>query len=138
MICKNYVVAGEDVNDYMVMENTAYISYTLRLLYHFLFNNGFSKEKLNALHLGLQEGHHELICYKNLMFTEPFFVEMKHCYINDTIKIKSSFFNSKNECCAEVTKEVEWFDSIRKEIIATPKVILQHFNPHYPNTVSRY
>ncbi|QOG00927.1 hypothetical protein [Flavobacterium sp. MDT1-60] len=128
MICKNYVVTGEDVDDVMVMESNAYISYTLRLLYHFLFNNGFSKEKLNASHLGLQEGNHVLVCYKNLMFTEPFFVKMENCYMDDKIKIKSCFFNSKNECCAEVTKEVEWFDSIRREVIVAPKQILQHFN----------
>lgn len=127
MICKNYVVTGEDVNNVMVMESTAYISYTLRLLYRFLFDNGFSKEKLNALHLGFLEGNHELICYKNLMFTESFFIEMKHCYIDDKINIKSSFFNSKNECCAEVTKEVVWFDPVRREVIAAPKQILRHF-----------
>lgn len=78
MICKNYVVTGEDVNDYMVMEDSAYSSYTLRLLYHFLFHNGFSKEKLNQMHLGLQEGNHELVSHKDLMFTEKFLVEMKH------------------------------------------------------------
>ena len=128
MIRKNYVVSGDDVNDAMVMENTAYISYTLRLLYHFLFSNGFSRQKLNALHLGLQEKNHVLICYKNLMFTEHFFVEIKHCYIDDKINIKSCFFNSKNECCAEVTKEIEWIDSIGREVIAAPFQIRQHFN----------
>lgn len=130
MICKNYTVAGEDVNDGMVMESTAYISYTLRLLYHFLFANGFSKERLRALQLGLQEGNQELICYKDLMFTEAFFVELKHCCIADKITVTSSFFNSKNECCAAVTKEVEWFDPVRREIIAAPKHILRHFNPN--------
>lgn len=128
MICKNYVVTGEDVNDGMVMESTAYISYTLRLLYHFLFDNGFSKQKLNTLHLSLKEGNHELVYYKNLMFTEPFFIQMKHCYIDDKISIKSCFFNSQNECCVEVTKEVEWFDHIRSEVIGVPKQILKHFN----------
>jgi hypothetical protein len=128
MICKNYIVTGEDVNDSMVMESSAYISYTIRLFYHFLFNNGFSREKLNTLHLSLYEGNHELVSHKNLMFTEHFFVEMKHCYIADKISIKSCFFNSKNECCAEVTKEVQWFDVIRKEVIAAPKQIQQHFN----------
>lgn len=130
MICKNYVVTGQDVDDDMVMENTAYISYTLRLLYYFLFHNGFTREKFNASHLGLQEKNHELISHKNLMFTEPFFIEMKHCYINDKINIKSCFFNSKNECCAEVTEEVEWFDHISREVITTPKQILRHFNPN--------
>jgi hypothetical protein len=130
MICKNYVVTGEDVNDFMVMESAAYISYSVRLLYHFLFYNGFSKEKLNTLNLDLHEGDHELICYKDLMFTQHFFVELKHFYIDDKIRIKSSFFNSKNECCAEVTKEVEWFDPIRRQVIETPKQILLHF---YPN-----
>jgi len=130
MICKNYVVTGEDVNDFMVMESAAYISYSVRLLYHFLFYNGFSKEKLNTLNLDLHEGNHELICYKDLMFTQHFFVELKHFYIDDKIRIKSSFFNSKNECCAEVTKEVEWFDPIRRQVVETPKQILLHF---YPN-----
>jgi len=133
MVSKNYVVTGEDVNDFMVMENTAYISYTVRLLYHFLFYNGFSREKLMSLRLGLQEGKHEIVSYKNLMFTEHFFVEMKHCYLDDKINIKSCFFNSKMECCAEVTKEVEWFDPIRREVIATPKQITKHFKS---NTIS--
>lgn len=130
MICKNYVVTGQDVNGDMEMESTAYISYTLRLLYRFLFDNGFSKEKLNAQHLGLQVENHELVCYKNLIFTEPFFIKMENCCIDDKIKIKSCFFNSKNECCAEVTKEVEWFDHISSQVIVTPKKILQHFNPN--------
>ncbi len=120
-------MTGEDVNDSMVMESAAYISYSVRLMYHFLFYNGFSKEKLNILNLGLHEGNHELICYKDLMFTQHFFVELKHFSIDDKITIKSSFFNSKNECCAEVTKEVEWFDPIRREVIETPKQILMHF-----------
>lgn len=128
MICKNYVVTGEDVNDDMEMESSAYISYTLRLLYRFLFDNGFSKEKLNAQHLGLQVENHELVCYKNLMFTEPFFIKIENCSIDEKIKIKSCFFNSKSECCAEVTKEIEWFDHIRREVITTPKKILLHFN----------
>jgi len=128
MISKNYSVTGEDVNDYMVMESKAYISYTLRLLYHFLFDNGFSKEKLNILNLGLQEKNQTLVCYKNLMFTERFSVELKQFYIDNKISIKSYFFNSKKECCAEVTIEVEWFDNSRKEVIMPPKQILQHFN----------
>lgn len=129
MICKNYVVSGEDVNDFMVMESSAYLSYTLRVLYRFLFANGFSKERLQALQLGLQEGHHVLVCYKDLMFTEPFFVELKQCYIGDKIRIESHFFNSGNECCAAVTKEVEWFDPVQSKVIAAPKQILRHFNP---------
>ncbi|WP_291287675.1 hypothetical protein [Flavobacterium sp.] len=132
MICKNYVVTGEDVNDVMIMEKAAYNSYTLRLLYHFLFQNGFSREKLNSLQLDLQEGKYALVRYKNLMFTEPFFIEMKHCFMNDKITIKSYFFNSKNECCAELVTEVEWFDSIRKEVIRAPKKILKHFNTSNP------
>ncbi|PAM93785.1 hypothetical protein B4N84_16050 [Flavobacterium sp. IR1] len=128
MICKNYTVTGEDVNDFMVMESTAYISYSTRLLYHFLFHNGFSKEKLNALHLGFEEENNELVCYQNLMFTEPFLVEMKHCQIGDKINIRSSFFNAKNECCAEVIKEVQWVDHTRGQIITTPQQIRQHFN----------
>lgn len=137
MICKNYIVSGEDVNDNMVMEDSAYIAYTLRLLYHFLFYNGVSKEKLNGLHVELQEGNQVLLFHKNLMFTEPFFIELKHCHINDKINIKSCFFNSKNECCAEITKEVEWVDSIRKEIILAPKQILKYFDHKSIRTFDR-
>lgn len=128
MICRNYTVTGEDVNDIMEMESPAYSSYTIKLLYHFLFHNGFSKEKLNALKLSFQEGNNEFFCYKNLMFTESFLIEMKHCHIDDKIKIKSSFFNAKNECCAEVIKELQWFDLTHKKVIATPEKILKHFN----------
>ncbi|HSD06218.1 hypothetical protein [Flavobacterium sp.] len=128
MFSKNYSVTGEDVNDYMVMESKAYISYTLRLLYHFLFDKGFSKEKLNILNLGLQEKNQALVCYKDLMFTERFSVELKQCYIDNKISIKSYFLNSKREHCAEVTIEVEWFDNACKEVIMPPKQILQHFN----------
>lgn len=127
MICKNYSVTGEDVNDYMVMENTAYISYTIRLLYHFLFGHGFSKEKLNALQLGLKEESEQLVIYKDLMFTASFSAHIKRCQIDDIIKIESHFFNSKNECCAIVIKEIKWFDTLKKENIATPSNILKYF-----------
>ncbi|WP_289661115.1 hypothetical protein [Flavobacterium panacagri] len=128
MVFRNYVVTGEDVNDFMVMEDSAYISYTLRLLHHFLFSNGFSKQKLNSMNLDLEGGNHELICYKKLMFTEPFLVELKHCYVKDKIYLKSCFFNSKNECCTEVTKEVKWLNQTNREIIKTPKYILNHLS----------
>ncbi|REG99529.1 hypothetical protein [Flavobacterium aquicola] len=128
MISKNYTVSGEDVNDVMIMESSAYNSYTIRLLYSFLFDNGFTREKLNSLNLGLQEGQEEFVCYKNLMFTESFFIEMKYCKIDDKISVKSSFFNSKNEHCAEVTKELQWYDNFKKEVITTPVKIQNHFN----------
>ncbi len=43
MVCKNYVVTGEDVNDVMVMENTVFLPYTLRLLYLFYLITDFRK-----------------------------------------------------------------------------------------------
>lgn len=127
MITKNYVVIGKDVNDYMVMQSEAYLSYTLRLLYCFLFQNGFSKEKLNTLHLGFKEGTHRILSHQNLMFTEHFCIELKHCKIDDKIIVNSRFFNQKKECCTEVSIEFEWFDYVRSETIPTPKKILEHF-----------
>ncbi|WP_281638020.1 hypothetical protein [Flavobacterium marginilacus] len=50
------------------------------------------------MHLGLQSENHILIHHKNLMFTEHFLVEMKYWFIDYKISIKSSFFNSKDEC----------------------------------------
>ena len=128
MIYRNYTVAGEDVNDTMMMENKAYVSYSIRLLYHYLFHNGFSRQKLTTLHLDLQENNHELVCYQNLMFTQPFLVLLKHCRIDEKISIKTSFFNAKDECCAEVTATIECVDPISRESILVPKQILRHFN----------
>lgn len=127
MIRKNYVVKGEDVDDYMAMENEAYLSYSLRLLYHFLFEKGYSREKLNTLKLGLKEGNHALTSYKNLMFTEQFSVEMYYFYTNEKLNIKSSFFNAKNELCTDLTLEVNCFDYNLGEVIAVPQQIMKHF-----------
>lgn len=128
MVRKNYVVTGEDVNDFMVMENTAYLSYALRMLYHFLFEKGYSREKLNRLQLGLQEGNHTLIYYKKLMFTENFFVEMDYCCKNEKVKMKNRFYNSQKELCAEITQEVEWFDYNLGMVIPAPRQLVFSFS----------
>ena len=54
MFQRNYKVKGADVNDFMVMQNAAYLNYSSKLLETFLFVKGFTKIKMNALKVGLQ------------------------------------------------------------------------------------
>jgi len=126
MYIKKYTVKGDDVNDFMYMVNFAYISYTVSILHSFLFEKGYSREKLNGLKLGLQECSHQLIYHKNLMFNEIFSVEMELCNTNQKIIIKNIFYNSKNELCTEVIKELNWFDYSKGEVIAPPKKIIKN------------
>lgn len=121
MIRKNYVVRGQDVDDCMVMEDTAYLTCALRLVYHFLFEKGYSKERLNTLKLDLMVKDFKLISYKKLMFTEQFSLEMSYCYKKEMMNIKSHYFNSENFLCAEMTLEVYWFNYNCGQIIAVPK-----------------
>jgi acyl-CoA thioesterase FadM len=128
MFRKTYTVKGDDVNDFMVMENFAYLSYTVRILQNFLFEKGYSRRKLNDLNLGLQEFNHELIYHKRLMFNEVFFIEMEFNNDNPKINIKNRFFNLNNELCVEVSKELNWYDYNRGEIAIPPKQMIQHFS----------
>jgi acyl-CoA thioesterase FadM len=47
MFQRNYKVKGEDVNDFMVMQNAAFLKYSSKLLDTFLHENGFTGHKLN-------------------------------------------------------------------------------------------
>lgn len=128
MIRKNYVVNGEDVDDCMVMEDASYLSYALRLLHYFLFEKGYSKEKLNRLKLDLKAGDYGLVSYKKLMFTEQFSVEMNYCYKKEMLNVKSYYFNSQNFLCAELNLKVYWCNNNCGEIIAMPKQIRMLFH----------
>ncbi|MBQ4819409.1 thioesterase family protein [Aquimarina sp. MMG016] len=128
---KTYKVKGEDVNDFMVMQNFAYHSYASSIFKSFLFEKGYSKRKLNASKIDIQEYHRTLTHRKPLMFMQDFFVNME--FVNNAdnkkISIKNRFFNTKNELCVTAITQLYWFDFNNQKVIAMPKDILECFLP---------
>ena len=129
MFRRNYTVKGEDVNDFMVMQNFAYLKYTSKLIEIFLLDKGFSKPKLNDLKIGWQKNNDQLKNKKKLMFTESFSVEIEFSIItpNECIHTVVKFYNSEEELCSTVITELSWVDYNNWEIISPPKKIAQHF-----------
>ncbi|AXT61078.1 thioesterase [Aquimarina sp. AD10] len=130
MYRKTYKVLGNDVNDYMIMENHAYFSYASRLLDNFLFEKGYSKQKLISLAIGFQKCTEELLFQKHLMFTQRFFVNFECIEITDNrqkIRVKNSFFNEYNELCAIVITKLNWCDINNHKTITPPRKILEPF-----------
>lgn len=133
MFQRNYTVKGEDVNDFMVMQNAAFLKYASKLFDTFLFVNGFAKLKMNTLKVGLQKSNDSLENYKYLLFTQPFSIQLDFKELGDCHKkmcIEIRFFNDKKELCAIVYRELFWFDYTSWQSIKPPKTILKHFtNP---------
>ena len=77
MFQRNYKVKGEDVNDFMVMQNSAYLKYASIVMETFLFVNGFTKLKMNNLKVGLQKNNDQIIQQKQLLFTQPFITKLE-------------------------------------------------------------
>lgn len=135
MFRRAYKVKGEDVNDFMVMQNFAYHSYVSCLLKTFLFEKGYSKHKLDRLRIGFDKSREELIHRKHLMFTQVFFVDLE--FFSSTsntqkISVKNRFFNAKNELCVTAITELYWMDYNCGEISTPPQNISKHFLPQYP------
>lgn len=107
MFHMDYQVKGEDVNDHMTMEGHAYFSYSLRHIYNFLFQLGYSRQKLNRLKIHLQEQKSHFEMYKPLMFGNNFkiFLSIGESNNNATFEVKNRFLNSKNELCAVIVSE---------------------------------
>ena len=130
MFQRNYKVKGEDVNDFMVMQNAAYLNYSSKLLETFLFVNGFTKLKMNTLKVGLQKKNDQIIQYKPLLFTQPFSVDLEFksiAFSNQKMKVSLNFYNDKKELCTTITRELFWFDYTSWEAISPPKKIAKHF-----------
>ncbi len=96
----NYKVTGEDVNDFMVMQNEAYFSYSISAIKNFLHEKGIPSQQLLDFKNKLIN-QKQLEFYKDLMFTQNFFIHVDTLEILDSkTTIKNRFFNSKNELCA--------------------------------------
>ena len=130
MFVRNYKVKGEDVNDFMIMQNFAYLSYSSKLIEAYLLEKGYPKMKLNSLKIGWQKSNDQLLNKKHLMFAQEFSVRLNFdCNQIDenTIKTYIDFYNNKGELSATLTTDLQWFDYESWELITPPKKIAQHF-----------
>ena len=130
MFQRDYKVKGEDVNDFMVMQNAAYLTYSSKLLETFLFVKGFTKLKMNTLKVGLQKKNDKITQHKPLLFTQAFsvYLEFKSiAFSNQKMKVSIHFYNDKKELCTTITRELFWFDYTSWETITPPKTITKYF-----------
>lgn len=130
MIQREYKVKGEDVNDFMVMQNFAYLRYTSKLIEIFLLEKGFSQMKLNNLKIGWEKNNDQLKNEKKLMFMEPFTALLEFDSsgnFGDHTKVIVRFFDKEGSLCSVVTTELQWIDYSNWELIAPPKKIAHHF-----------
>lgn len=114
-----YRVSGTDVNDHMVMETHAYYAYSLRHIYNFLNELGFSRQNLNKMKIypHVQRTHLEI--FKPLMFGINFLIELKirrYNYNSARFEMNFSYLNSSFECCATMKSELLIKSATSKEI----------------------
>lgn len=131
MFQRNYTVKGEDVNDFMVMQNAAYLHYTSKILETFLFVKGFTKLKMNNLQVGLQNTKDEVKHFKNLLFTQQFSVKIEFNSLSfclQKMNVIVHFYNQKEELCATVVRDLHWFDYNSWQAIVPPKSIIKYFS----------
>ena len=131
MFQRTYSVKGQDVNDFMVMQNAAYLNYTSKILETFLFVKGFTKLKMNNLQVGLQNSNDQVKHFKSLLFTQQFSVKIEFnslSFCHQKMNVIVHFFNEKQELCATVIRDLHWFDYNSWQAITPPKTITKYFS----------
>ena len=130
MFTRNYTVKGEDVNDFMVMQNKAYLKYTSKIMDTFLHVNHFTKLKMNTLQIGLQNNNDEITQYKPLLFTNSFSVALdckSLCDSSSKMQVTVYFYDNNEEMCGLVSREISWFNYKTWQVEHPPKVIRNYF-----------
>ena len=130
MFQRTYKVQGEDVNDFMVMQNRAYLKYASKIVETFLFVNGFTRLKMNKLQVGLQNSNDQITRQKNLLFTQGFSVKITFdtlSFCQQKMTVTVAFFNQKEELCATVIRDLFWFDYKSWQAITPPKNLTEFF-----------
>lgn len=134
MFIRNYTVKGSDVNDFMVMQNFAYLHYSTKLVESYLLEKGYSQQRLNSLELAWQKCNDRLTNKSVLMFTQKFEVQLNFADgdlgINQRLFI--DFYNSDQELVASLQTELCWFNHNNWELVHPPKRISNLFAPKFP------
>ncbi len=130
MFLRNYKVKGSDVDDFMVMQNKAYLEYSSKIFNTFLFVKGYTKLKMNKLKVGLQNKNDQVIQYQPLLFTQDFSVQLefkKIVFTDQKMNIEIHFLNQDKELCATIKRAFFWFDYTSWQTISPPKTIASFF-----------
>ncbi len=99
MYQKRYKVTGEDVDDFMVMQEDAYKMYSVSSLKSFLYETNRTKNISNTF-LTTKKVSQEIKYYKDLMFTQQFVINLDIVEIQEgSFNIQNRFFNTNNELC---------------------------------------
>ncbi len=131
MFQRIYTVKGNDVNDFMVMQNAAYLHYASLIFDVFLLEKGFSKDKMNKQKVGLDKKKDQLFLNKHLMFTKEFTIKLEFLdllFTNQKMNIAVHFYNEKQELCATVQRELFWFCYDSWQSVCPPKTISKYFS----------
>ncbi|WP_299217147.1 hypothetical protein [uncultured Aquimarina sp.] len=113
MFRRNFKVKGEDVDDFMVMQENAYQSYTSSILSAYLFEKGYAKQKRKTINFDLQEFLETKKIRKHLMFMQDFFINMELLSFDEKqqkLIVRNSFFNASNELCVTAKTSISWFE----------------------------
>ena len=130
MYQRTYRVKGEDVNDFMIMQNSAFLKYASQLLETFLFENGFTKKKLNAEKIGFDFKYDHLSNYKSLIFTNQFKINLLFKSLeknNHKMNVDFHFYNDNNELVVKLERTLFWFDYETLKNILPPLKIQSYF-----------
>jgi len=130
MFYKQYKVKGEDVNDFMVMENCSYLYYSDDIKKAFLSESGMAQKELIKKGIKLLDKKTEITYRNHLMFTQEFKVYYKISFVNsDYSKMVSThyFYNANKILCTTIHSEVVWFDFVNEKEIMPPNRFLEVF-----------
>ncbi|GAA0721017.1 hypothetical protein GCM10009430_21820 [Aquimarina litoralis] len=114
IIKKDYKVKGEDVDDFMVMETSAYQKYVSSIFKTFLFENGLKNKTSKKIDYTPVTSLNSLVLIKPLMFLQEFCINLELINTDKNLKkieIKSRFFNSNNELCVMANTHFLDFDN---------------------------
>lgn len=114
IIKREYKVKGEDVDDFMVMETSAYEKYVISIFKTFLFENGLKNKISKKVDFTSVTSMNSFVLIKPLMFLQEFCLNLELIYTDKNLKkieIKSRFFNSKNELCVMANTHFLDFDN---------------------------
>lgn len=125
MFIKKFRVTGNDVNDFMVMQNFAYHSYISTTLKWFLTENNYLLKNRKTTTIDIRQSVISISFQKALMFTQDFNVVLEVLKIDNeksTICIKSRFYNINNKLCAIVISKFNCVGQLIQQPILLPKI----------------
>ena len=137
MLKKKYKVKGQNVNDYMVMQDFAYHIYPNDILHSFLFQKGFTKKRIAMMEVNLEPLWQKLNHYQELLFTQEFYLYLEITGLDHKgiLRVNYRFFNMQNELCATLISAYYINNTFRKSISGCLPVskIEREYNHLAPN-----